>query len=69
MLGLKRMTEVRCKDTITWTTQGSQGERGRPMKLKLREDSDRGGETNASLFFFVIPNLNEAGEAYPYPSR
>lgn len=45
------MIEVHCKDTITQTTQGSQGEREgkRPMKLKLKGDSDRGGETIASL--------------------
>ena len=42
------MTEVRYKDTITYTTQGER-ERERPMNLNLKEDRGKGGKTNASL--------------------
>ena len=44
------MTEVHCKDTITRQHKGvRERERERPMKLNLKEDRDRGGETNASI--------------------
>ena len=43
------MTEVRCKDTITRQHSRVRERKKETIKVEAKEDTDKGGETNASL--------------------
>ena len=70
------MTDVRCKDIITRQHNGvrerereRERERKRPIKPKRKRIGTEGVRLMQVSFYVVVLDLNELGEAYPYPPR